>query len=82
MKKSDKEKICLEIMKIFGPKAKDEDVMHVLMALLIGKVVYFSSTKDDAIKKVADISAQALIMIDSFQGASICHWREDGESVQ
>ncbi len=79
---SDKEKICFEIMKIFGPKAKEEDVVSVLMSLLVGKAVYLSSTKYEAIEKIADLSAQALMMIDSFQGASICHWRRDGESIQ
>lgn len=79
---SDKEKICLSIMRLFGSEATEEDVISVLMSLLVGKAIYLSSTKDEAIEKIADLSAQALIMIDSFQEADICHWRSEGESVQ
>ncbi len=79
---SDKEKICLRIMRIFGSEATEADVISVLMSLLVGKTIYLSSTRDEAIEKIADLSAQALIMIDSFQEADICHWRGEGESVQ
>jgi TRAP-type C4-dicarboxylate transport system permease large subunit len=79
---SDREKICLSIMRLFGSEATEADVISVLMSLLVGKTIYLSSTKDEAIEKLADLSAQALIMIESFQSADICHWRDTGESIQ
>ena len=79
---SDKEKICLNIMRIFGPEATEADVVSVLTSLLVGKTIYLSSTRDEAIEKIADLSAQALMMIESFESADICHWRDVGESIQ
>jgi TRAP-type C4-dicarboxylate transport system permease large subunit len=79
---SDKEKICLSIMRLFGSEATEADVISVLMSLLVGKTIYLSSTKNEAIEKLADFSAKTLNLIDSFQSADICHWRDTGESIQ
>jgi hypothetical protein len=82
MTTSDREKICLSIMNLFGPEATEADVISVLTSLLVGKMLYLSSTKYEAVEKLADFSAKTLNLIDSFQSADICHWRDTGESIQ
>ena len=82
MTNSDIEKIFFGIMKLFGPKATEEEVISFLAAILVGKAIHLSSTKHEAVERIADMSAKALIMIQSYQSSGICHWRSDGESVQ